>query len=77
MLLQLIREIESQAAAAEQQISLSRAQVTSKQREIRLLKLTLEELSGVSQKTPTYEGVGKMFAHLFFISVPCFLLLTF
>ncbi|KEZ41824.1 hypothetical protein SAPIO_CDS6821 [Scedosporium apiospermum] len=61
----LIREIESQAAAAEQQISLSRAQVTSKQREIRLLKLTLEELSGVSQKTPTYEGVGKMF-----VSVP-------
>ncbi|PKS07854.1 hypothetical protein jhhlp_006462 [Lomentospora prolificans] len=61
----LIREIETQAAAAEQQISLSRAQVSSKQREIRLLKLTLDELSVVSQPTSVYEGVGKMF-----VSVP-------
>ncbi|CAI4213666.1 unnamed protein product [Parascedosporium putredinis] len=57
----LIREIESQAAVAEQQIGLCRTQISSKQREIRLLGLTLDELSLVSQKTPIYEGVGKMF----------------
>ena len=56
-----MREIESQAAAAEQQINLSRGQVASKQREMRLLKLTLDEVSSIPEATPVYEGVGKMF----------------
>ncbi|SPN97829.1 related to prefoldin subunit 1 [Cephalotrichum gorgonifer] len=57
----LVREIENQAAVAEQQISLSRNQVASKQREKRLLKLTLDEVTSIPQNTPVYEGVGKMF----------------
>lgn len=56
-----MREIESQAAAAEQQIGLSRGQVASKQREMRLLKLTLNEVHSIPPSTPVYEGVGKMF----------------
>ncbi|KAL2105557.1 hypothetical protein VUR80DRAFT_8172 [Thermomyces stellatus] len=57
----LVREIGSQAAAAEQQINLCRGQVASKQREMRLLKLTLDEVSSIPRNTHVYEGVGKMF----------------
>ncbi|KEY64981.1 hypothetical protein S7711_08221 [Stachybotrys chartarum IBT 7711] len=61
----LVREIETQAAVAEQQIGLVRSQVTSKQREQRLLRLTLGEMSSLSDESRVYEGVGKMF-----VSVP-------
>ncbi|KAK3936303.1 Prefoldin [Diplogelasinospora grovesii] len=61
----LVREIESQAIAAQQQIGLVRTQLGSKQREKRLAQLTLSEISSLPPTTPAYEGVGKMF-----VSVP-------
>ncbi|KAJ2983776.1 hypothetical protein NQ176_g444 [Zarea fungicola] len=60
----LAREIEAQAASAQQQIGIARTQITGKQREQRLVKLTLSELSGLPTDTIVYEGVGKMFAAL-------------
>jgi len=57
---QLAREIEAQAAVAQQQIGLARTQMTSKQREQRLVRLTLSELAGLSDDAVVYEGVGKM-----------------
>jgi hypothetical protein len=57
---QLIHEIESQAAVAEQQIGVARTQAASKQREMRLLKLTHEEISSIPPSTGVYEGQGKM-----------------
>lgn len=59
-LLQLAREIETQAAAAQQQIGLARTQMASKHREQRLVRLTLSELGGLSEDAVVYEGVGKM-----------------
>ncbi|KAK4230706.1 ceramidase-domain-containing protein [Podospora fimiseda] len=56
----LVREIESQAIAAQQQIGLVRAHLASKQREMRLAQLTRSELSSLPPDTPVYEGVGKM-----------------
>ncbi|KAM4059316.1 prefoldin subunit [Hirsutella rhossiliensis] len=58
----LAREIEAQAVAAQQQIGLARTQITSKQREQRLVRLTLSELGGLPQDAVIYQGVGKMFA---------------
>jgi chaperonin cofactor prefoldin len=55
-----VREIESQAIAAQQQIGLARTQINSKQREIRMLRLTLNEVSSLPPETGVYEGVGKM-----------------
>jgi chaperonin cofactor prefoldin len=58
---QLVREIESQAIAAQQQISLVRTQVASKQREMRLAQLTRSEMASLPSDTAVYEGVGKMY----------------
>ena len=55
-----MREIETQAVAAQQQIGLARSQMTGKQREQRLVRLTLSELSGLADETVVYEGIGKM-----------------
>ncbi len=57
---QLVREIESQAIAAQQQISLVRTQVASKQREMRMTQLTRGEIAALPADTAVYEGVGKM-----------------
>ena len=57
---QLIEEIETKAAASQQQISLVRSQLAAKQRESRLLRLTLGEVEGLPESTRAYEGVGRM-----------------
>ncbi|QUC15925.1 uncharacterized protein UV8b_00166 [Ustilaginoidea virens] len=63
-LYKLAREIEIQAVAAQQQISLARSQISAKQREQRLVRLTLGEIDSLSEGAVVYEGVGKMFALL-------------
>ncbi|KAL2756138.1 hypothetical protein ACRALDRAFT_1063857 [Sodiomyces alcalophilus JCM 7366] len=60
----LVKEIEGQAIAAQQQIGQTRAQTTSTQREIRMLRLTLNEISGLPAGSSVFEGVGKMFVSL-------------
>ncbi|KAI0379695.1 Prefoldin [Hypomontagnella monticulosa] len=57
----LLREVETQAIAAQQQISLVRTQQASKQRELRMAQLTRTEISSLPADTNVYEGVGKMF----------------
>ena len=59
-----MREIESQAIAAQQQISLVRTQIAAKQREMRLAQLTRSEISALPSDTDVYEGVGKMYDQL-------------
>ncbi|KAI5864982.1 Prefoldin [Durotheca rogersii] len=60
----LLREVETQAIAAQQQISLVRTQQASKQRELRMAQLTRTEISSLPVGTNVYEGVGKMFVAL-------------
>ncbi|KAK2742689.1 hypothetical protein FQN57_005144 [Myotisia sp. PD_48] len=57
----LVQEIEAQAIAAQQQINIVRSQIASKQRDMRLLELTSDEISQVPKDANVYEGVGKMF----------------
>ena len=59
-----MREIETQAVAAQQQIGLARTQITAKQREQRLVRLTLSEMSTLPNDAAVYEGVGKMYVIL-------------
>ncbi|KAL5601252.1 uncharacterized protein BROUX77_005501 [Berkeleyomyces rouxiae] len=61
----LVYEIENQAMMAEQQIGISKSQVAGKQREMRLLNLTMKEVSSLPTEAPLYKGLGKMF-----VSVP-------
>lgn len=56
-----MQEIETQAIASQQQINVVRAQITAKQREMRLLELTSNELGQIPKETNIYEGVGKMY----------------
>ena len=55
-----MHEIETQAVQAQQQINIVKTQITSKQRDARLLQLTTGELQGLPKETKVYEGVGKM-----------------
>ncbi|KAI1630986.1 Prefoldin [Biscogniauxia mediterranea] len=59
----LLREVETQAVAAQQQISLVRTQQASKQREMRMAQLTRTEISSLPPDTNVYVGVG-------FVSLP-------
>ena len=59
--IQLVHEIESQAVVAQQQIGLTRSQMTAKQRDQRLTSLTLNEIADLTDDAVVYEGVGKMY----------------
>ena len=60
---QLLQEISSKAAFAEQQLGIVRTQIASKNREQRMLQLSNKELSDLPSLTPVYDGVGKMYDH--------------
>lgn len=60
----LLREIEANHVKSQQDISLARSQLASKQREKRLAQLTSTEISSLNPGTPLYEGVGKMFVSI-------------
>ncbi|PWY80639.1 Prefoldin [Aspergillus heteromorphus CBS 117.55] len=57
----LLQEIEAQAISSQQQIGITKAQITTKQRDIRMLELTSKEIGTLPKDTRVYEGVGKMF----------------
>ncbi len=59
-----MREIETQAIQAQQQIALTRSQLAGTQREVRLAQLTRAEISSLPPENKVYEGVGKMCATL-------------
>ncbi|KAL2810444.1 Prefoldin [Aspergillus granulosus] len=57
----LLQEIESRVISSQQQIGVTKAQMTTKQRDIRMLELTSKELGSLPGDTKVYEGVGRMF----------------
>ncbi|KAL9092293.1 MAG: hypothetical protein Q9165_004467 [Trypethelium subeluteriae] len=56
----LLQEIEQKAAQSQQQINVVKAQIASKNRESRMVQLTLNEVDSLPDKTNVYEGVGKI-----------------
>ncbi|KAF7588152.1 Prefoldin subunit 1 [Aspergillus hancockii] len=57
----LLHELENRIVSSQQQIGLAKAQMTTKQKAIRLLELTSNEMGTLPSDTRVYEGVGKMF----------------
>ncbi|MCJ1373160.1 hypothetical protein MMC20_004387 [Loxospora ochrophaea] len=57
----LVREIEAQAILAQREINVVKSTVSAKQRDVRLLELTSNEVKQLPKGTNVYEGVGKMF----------------
>ncbi|PYH42104.1 putative prefoldin subunit 1 [Aspergillus saccharolyticus JOP 1030-1] len=57
----ILQEIEAQAISSQQQLGITKAQITTKQRDIRMLELTSKEIGELPKETRVYEGVGKMF----------------
>ncbi|KAK6510412.1 hypothetical protein TWF506_009520 [Arthrobotrys conoides] len=57
----VLQEIETQAILSQQQLAVVKSQITSKQRDTRMIQLTESELSSLPASTKVYEGVGKMF----------------
>ena len=45
---------------AQEQMSVVKAQMAAKQRDLRLLQLTADELKGLPADRNVYEGIGKM-----------------
>ncbi len=77
-MLQIIHEIESQAATSQEQMVAVRAQIAAKQRDMRLLQLTADELGQLRADANVYEGVGKMWAFFsLFLSLSLDLSLTY
>ena len=56
-----MQEIESRALFSQQQLAIVKGQMAAKQRDIRMLQLTSNELESLPKETKVYEGVGKMF----------------
>ncbi|MCJ1475898.1 hypothetical protein MMC13_004562 [Lambiella insularis] len=57
----LVQEIEIQAISAQREINVVKSTISAKQRDARLLELTISELKILTKETKVYEGVGKMF----------------
>ena len=57
---ELVQEIESQALSAQRDIHVVKTTISAKQRDVRMLELTSNELSSLPGETRVYEGMGKM-----------------
>ncbi|WFD37635.1 uncharacterized protein MJAP1_000582 [Malassezia japonica] len=57
----LLNTVQTRLVQSQRQLSIVRAQVNARQREIKLQELTLEQLKGLGPETRMYEAVGKMF----------------
>ncbi|KAK1923387.1 Prefoldin [Papiliotrema laurentii] len=57
----ILNQIQTQAVTSQRSLQVVRAQIASKEKERKILQLTMRELSTVPQDGRMYRGVGKMF----------------
>ncbi|OWZ52848.1 prefoldin subunit 1 [Cryptococcus neoformans var. grubii Br795] len=57
----ILLQIQTQAITSQKQLAVVRAQITSKEKERRILALQMKELGNVPGDGGMYKGVGKMF----------------
>ena len=72
MMEQLVQEIEAQAVQAQREINVVTSAISVKQRDARLLELTVSEVNSLPDGTNIYEGVGKMYVITSTISIPMY-----
>ncbi|KAI0690741.1 Prefoldin [Cytidiella melzeri] len=57
----ILVQIQQTAIQSQRALSISRQQLAAKERERRILQLTIEEIKPLGQDVNLYKGVGKMF----------------
>ncbi|CAG8657660.1 12043_t:CDS:2, partial [Acaulospora colombiana] len=60
----ILHQIQQSAVTANRNLNLTKAQIASKERERRILQLTIKEVSSLESDVNVYRGVGKMFLHI-------------
>ena len=61
MFVQILVQIQQTAIQSQRALSLSVQQAQAKERERRILQLTIDEISTIKEDVKLYKGVGKMF----------------
>lgn len=57
---QILIQIQQTAIQSQRALNVSRQQIAGKDRERRILQLTIEEIKGLDEDVNLYKGVGKM-----------------
>ena len=60
--IQILVQIQTTAANAHKNLGATKQQIAVKERERRILQLTIEEITGLESDVNLYKGVGKMCA---------------
>ncbi len=58
--IQILVQIQQTAVQSQRALNLSRQQIAAKDRERRILQLTIEEINSLDNNVNLYRGVGKM-----------------
>jgi prefoldin subunit 1 len=56
----ILLQIQQTAVQSQRALSVTRAQASAKERERRILQLTIDEIHGIEGNVNMYKGVGKM-----------------
>ncbi|KAF4573397.1 prefoldin subunit beta family protein [Pleurotus pulmonarius] len=57
----ILLQIQQTAVQSQRALNVSRQQMTAKERERRILQLTIDEISQMDNEVNLYKGIGKMF----------------
>ncbi|CAL1694334.1 unnamed protein product [Somion occarium] len=60
----ILVQIQQTAVQSQRNLNLSRTQIQAKERERRILQLTIEEINSLDDNVNLYKGVGKMFINV-------------
>ena len=58
--MQILVQIQQRAVQSQRALSISKQQIAAKDRERRILQLTIEEINSLDEDVKLYKGVGKM-----------------
>lgn len=58
---QILLQIQQTAVQSQRALNVSRQQMTAKERERRILQLTIDEISQMDNEVNLYKGIGKMY----------------
>lgn len=59
---QILVQIQQTAVQSQRNLNVAKTQIQGKERERRILQLTIEEINSLNEDVNVYKGVGKMYA---------------
>lgn len=66
IVVQILIQIQQTAIQSQRALNLSKQQIAAKERERRILQLTIEEIKSLDEDVNLYRGVGKMYAFKYY-----------